>query len=224
MKLSGILYLHRITDNRMGGTPQRNLCMFGKLCGDEPAKKVVFVTTMWDRISPEVGATREKELETFLKPMLNLKALQTRFDNQSTSAWRIVNLVLTELSPNMPMLLQEELVDLKRPLNETQAGRAIHDNAQKLLAQFKDTLQSMEREGKNQNDPQVLAGLEAERMRILTELDKVMEEAEGLKIPLKRRISAFFSRGPKAVSSSSSRDNIRLNLRLLQKGVKFPGN
>jgi len=177
MKLSGIPYLHRITDNRMGGTPQRNLCMFGKLCGDEPAKKV-FVTTMWDRISPEVGVTCEMELETFLKPMLNLKALQTRFDNQST---RIVNqLVLTELGPNMPMLLQEELVDLKRHLNETQAGRAIHDNAQKLLAQFKDTLQSMEREGKNQNDPQVLAGLEAERMRILTELEKVMEEAEGL--------------------------------------------
>ena len=184
----------------MGGTPQRNLCMFGKLCGDEPAKKVVFVTTMWDKISAEVGGKREKELETFLKPMLDLDAVQTRFDNRLTSAWRIVNLVLTELSPNMPMLLQEELVDLKRPLNETQAGRTIHDNAQKLLAQVRDTLQSIEREVKNQNDPQVLADLEADRMRTLAELERVMEEAVRLKVSLKRRISAFFSRRPKAVS------------------------
>jgi len=60
VKLSGILYLHRITDNRMGGAPQRNLRMFGRLCGDEPAKKVVFVTTMWDKISTNVGEQREK--------------------------------------------------------------------------------------------------------------------------------------------------------------------
>jgi len=39
IKLAGIIYLHRITDNRMAGTPHRNLRMFGQLCGDQAVKK-----------------------------------------------------------------------------------------------------------------------------------------------------------------------------------------
>lgn len=35
VRLAGILYLHRIGDNRLGGTAMKNLRMFKKLCGDE---------------------------------------------------------------------------------------------------------------------------------------------------------------------------------------------
>lgn len=33
-KLTGIIYLHRVSDNRMQGTALMNLGMFKKLCGD----------------------------------------------------------------------------------------------------------------------------------------------------------------------------------------------
>ena len=46
--LSGILYLHRITDNRMAGTPLKNLQVFQKLCGRDALGKVYLTTTMWD--------------------------------------------------------------------------------------------------------------------------------------------------------------------------------
>lgn len=33
IRLTGILYLHRITDNRLGGCAMKNLKMFKKMCG-----------------------------------------------------------------------------------------------------------------------------------------------------------------------------------------------
>ena len=47
IKLVGIIYLHRITDNHMHGTPHRNLRMFGEICGDQAVKHVVLVTATY---------------------------------------------------------------------------------------------------------------------------------------------------------------------------------
>lgn len=51
--LAGILYFHRITDNRISGTANRNIRMFGKLCGSKAAEKVILVTTMWDQVAKQ---------------------------------------------------------------------------------------------------------------------------------------------------------------------------
>jgi hypothetical protein len=44
MKLSGLIYVHRISDVLMGGISSRNFRMFRKLCGDDTLKNVVIVT------------------------------------------------------------------------------------------------------------------------------------------------------------------------------------
>ena len=50
LKLSGLIYLHRITDDRMTGTATRNLTMMRKLCGDENLKNVLLATTRWEMV------------------------------------------------------------------------------------------------------------------------------------------------------------------------------
>lgn len=45
VKLSGIIYLHRITDPRMTGSIRRNLLMFKKLCGEDSFSSVTLATT-----------------------------------------------------------------------------------------------------------------------------------------------------------------------------------
>ncbi|KAF9036858.1 hypothetical protein BJ165DRAFT_1506484 [Panaeolus papilionaceus] len=60
--LAGVLYFHRITDNRMSGTANRNIRMFGKLCGSKAAEKVVLVTTMWDLIARQDGENKYRPL------------------------------------------------------------------------------------------------------------------------------------------------------------------
>ena len=55
LKLSGIIYLHRIPDLRVGGAAVANLQMFRGLCGDSNLESVVLATTMWDQTDKEKG-------------------------------------------------------------------------------------------------------------------------------------------------------------------------
>ena len=61
-KLAGIIYIHRISDERFTGVSVRNFKMFRQLCGDSTLKNVIFVTNMWGKVPKEVGEAREKEL------------------------------------------------------------------------------------------------------------------------------------------------------------------
>jgi hypothetical protein len=65
--LNGIIYMHRITDVRMGGASTRNLRTFRTLCGEDCLPNVLLVTSMWDTLlcSPggrALGEQREAEL------------------------------------------------------------------------------------------------------------------------------------------------------------------
>ncbi|THH15941.1 hypothetical protein EUX98_g9380, partial [Antrodiella citrinella] len=49
-RLHGIVFLHRITDVRMGGVAKKNFRLFRKLCGDETLRSVIIATTMWQDV------------------------------------------------------------------------------------------------------------------------------------------------------------------------------
>jgi len=79
--LTGLLYLHRITDNRVGGVSRKNMQMFHSLCGNAALKNVILCTTMWSGVSADVGAEREEELESkFWQKMIAKGASTTRYD------------------------------------------------------------------------------------------------------------------------------------------------
>jgi hypothetical protein len=199
-KLAGIIYLHRISDNRMAGTPLRNLRMFGELCGDQAVKKVVLVTTMWDRVQGDTGERREKQLfENYWNGMMKLGASTSRFLNSTDSAWIIINLILEEHA-NEALLLQEELVDLKRSLNETQAGKTLYSDLQRLLAEQRDTVRSLAEQARDESNPQLARQLDDEYKRIQKDLDKTFTEIKSLKIPLGRKLMQLFAKKSRGVS------------------------
>ena len=63
VKLSGMLYFHRIIDPRMQGSAKKNLLMFQALCGSGQFTSVILVTTMWENVAEREGIRRETELE-----------------------------------------------------------------------------------------------------------------------------------------------------------------
>jgi hypothetical protein len=90
MKLSGLIYVHRISDVRMGGISSRNFRMFRKLCGDDTLKNVVIVTNTWSEVGQAKGEMREAELKNkFFKPALDKGAQMLRHDNTVQSAHNI---------------------------------------------------------------------------------------------------------------------------------------
>jgi len=210
IKLTGILYLHRITDVRMSGTTWRNLRMFGKLCGDNPASKVIFVTTMWDKTSTRQGEQREQrekrenELkEKYWRPMLELGARTDRFlQNNENCAQDIVKRLLDPYaSEATPTLLQEETVDQNRAIVETEAAKALYSQMQTLLSQHKAALEDLQEAAKRTNNPQMLAELQKEEARVQSELDKTFADSRKLKLSLLRRIRLFFTRKTDGVCS-----------------------
>jgi hypothetical protein len=67
--LSGILYLHPITDVRLRGNAGLNLRFLKELAGKEFYKNVTFVTTMWDGLTEPRRVKAEKtELQLQEKP------------------------------------------------------------------------------------------------------------------------------------------------------------
>ncbi|KAL4078024.1 P-loop containing nucleoside triphosphate hydrolase protein [Scleroderma citrinum] len=125
--LSGLLYFHRISDNRVAGTPLRNLNMFKELCGRDNFKNVVLVTTMWSEVLEDVGLQREEELQNdFWKAMINLGSTTHRFHLTEESAWEIINAISVSLpEERRPLLIQQEMVDENKPLHKTSAGKTV---------------------------------------------------------------------------------------------------
>jgi hypothetical protein len=122
-KLHGIIYLHRISDVRVGGVSKRNFSMFRKLCGNPSLKNVLIVTNMWDNVSEDVGEARETELaneDMFFKPALDNHAQLLRHNNTLDSARSI----LRQVTGNHPMSLdvQRELVEDHKDILQTAAG------------------------------------------------------------------------------------------------------
>jgi len=183
----------------MAGTAFRNLQMFGKLCGEEPASKVRFVTTMWDKISEEKGKERESEFsENCWRPMLELGARTERFIQCNEACAQAIIKQLVN-SDTRKTLLQEETVELNRHIHETEAARMLYIQLQTLLRQYKATLAELRKTMKQMENPQTLADLQKEEACIQFELDKTFGETKKLKIPLGRRIQLFFSRQPNMV-------------------------
>ncbi|KAJ3513210.1 hypothetical protein NLJ89_g3074 [Agrocybe chaxingu] len=198
VKLAGIVYVHRITDNRMAGTPHRNLRMFGELCGEKAAQRVVLVTTMWDKLkNPEVGGKRERELHaSYWKVMLEKNATSSRFSNTEKDAWKIVTTILEkhEKLRAEAVLLQEELVDFRRRLNETQAGQTLYTDLQKLLAKQKETLTHLAEQAKRANNAKLAADFEEQRRITEAALEKTFQQVDALKVPFSRRVRLFFAK------------------------------
>ncbi|KAH6708801.1 hypothetical protein BKA61DRAFT_490578 [Leptodontidium sp. MPI-SDFR-AT-0119] len=153
IRLSGIIYLHRITDMPLGGSALKNLSMFKKLCGEDFYSNIVLVTTMWGNLtSPslfeEVGIQREKQPladPKWWRLMSQRGSKVYRHQAERQSALDIVD-YLVQRSETAPLLdIEKELVDEKKTLVETSAGQEINkelQEASKKWAKERDDLRN----------------------------------------------------------------------------------
>ncbi|KAF9445480.1 hypothetical protein P691DRAFT_266948 [Macrolepiota fuliginosa MF-IS2] len=92
VRLSGLIYLHRITDNHISGLSTRYPRVLGEICGDIAMKQVVLVSVMWQKVKPDVGITREGGLRNGpWKILLDKGSRIDRLGNaEPREAWRII--------------------------------------------------------------------------------------------------------------------------------------
>ena len=132
--LSGIVYLHRITDTRVAGSARRALHLFQRICGEDNYKNVILATTFWNSIAhcEEIGVDREQQLlsnEGFWKCMKEKGAQTTRL----TRDYKTILPVLMNIAakPLVTLGIQHEL-NQGCTLEGTMASLFIRDDSAKL--------------------------------------------------------------------------------------------
>ncbi|KZP32005.1 hypothetical protein FIBSPDRAFT_1037121 [Athelia psychrophila] len=93
--LTGILFIHRITDNRApsGETAHMRTPLLNALCGGSDLRNVVLVTTMCDEVGKATVTKRVADLqENFWKPMIaHGSRIDSSYRRTLASAWGILN-------------------------------------------------------------------------------------------------------------------------------------
>lgn len=137
--LAGVLYLHDITKGKMGGVGQRNLRMLENMIGVEGWDHCILVTTKWGcTTNPQAEEQREKTLEQeekYFGAMLrsSKSAKMARFDpkSQGTALKILKPMLKKKLAPQLSIQMVAS-DGPKLALGETDAGRIVADNLEKL--------------------------------------------------------------------------------------------
>jgi hypothetical protein len=183
--------------------------MFGDLVGNDALKNVILVSTMWSRVSPLIGESRQAELqETFWAKMIKEGSRADRLSPSTfEEAWRVVDTLIQDRDQREEILLQKELAQLGKDLRETEAGTNLYTPFQKLLADQKALLKSLIEQFRRENHAghEEVKMLERETQRIQKDFMEAFEKTDRVRVPIGRRILLFFF-GTKAKKSGSLQD------------------
>ncbi|KAI1734051.1 P-loop containing nucleoside triphosphate hydrolase protein [Xylaria scruposa] len=204
MKLSGIIYLHPISDTRMTHHATKNLQMFQKLTGDKNLGNVVLATSMWDRVSYEEGLAREGELkDKFWKLLITCGAKAMRHEGTPESAQAIARTLMAK-KPFF-VQLQKEMGRDNKALRDTAAGQQVMMELIRIREEHKRELADMEEMMRNTatENKLVVEALKEHYQGRLKDLEKTLRDERRLNeeavVSLTERIKALENRGMCAV-------------------------
>ncbi|KAJ4189097.1 hypothetical protein NW767_011748 [Fusarium falciforme] len=195
VKLAGIVYLHRITDNRVRGSSMKNLKMFQQLCGDEAFGHVILATSMWDTLdkaSKDVGDQREQELMSraeFWGTMYKSGSQVARWLGNEQSAQSIVGKIIEvhDKAGEAVLKIQQEMVNEDKDLDETAAGREVQREIAAAKAQLQEEikeLREMQEDMIKQSNEKLAQEFATQRQAIEKQLRDANEAQASLKISL----------------------------------------
>lgn len=126
--------MYDIRNPRFSGSARKNLHMFEKLVGEAALSNTVLVTNRWETINLKEGEERLKELTKNRKmwgDMIQKGSTVERFSGTAQDARRILKSVLNKRRRTI-LNIQQELVDRQLELSETEAGKTLLEEINKL--------------------------------------------------------------------------------------------
>jgi len=192
LRLSGLIYLHRITDPKMSGSAVKNLEIFKRLCGANAFPSVCLVTTRWNEVPAGTEGFREAEqretqlaqTDRYWGQMVKGGSQILRHDGDERSAREIVTKLIERGKP-VVLDIQREMIGGKLPLHRTSAGRFVsqeHDAMRrKYEAELKE-LQESKEEAIKERDLDGLAVLQAQELDFAAQRQELQHEQKGLEL------------------------------------------
>jgi chromosome segregation ATPase len=200
-KLAGVIYVHRICDDKFGGLAVKNFRMFRELCGEKTLKNVILMTNMWGRVVPQQGAAREQQLkDEHFKAAVDKGARICRHNNTPESARAILRKILE----NQPAVLkiQHELINERKEIGETGAGAELNRELQELAEKHRREMRELEEnmlKAMEEKDEESREELEEEKRRVVEKMDRLQQDSaemqskfEQARREMEERINARF--------------------------------
>jgi len=149
------------------------------MCGDRALRNVVIVTNMWGKVTPEVGADRERELASnFFKHALDNKAQLLSHGDTTESAHNIIRAILDKRQ--VTLQIQKEIILEGRLIEETAAGKELRKELDERVKKHQEQLRELQ-EMLNQtraDDGETRQELDQELSRLRRELEIMSREAD----------------------------------------------
>ncbi|KAH7908546.1 hypothetical protein BJ138DRAFT_1012564, partial [Hygrophoropsis aurantiaca] len=186
VKISGIIYLHDISEHRSIEPSRRSFHVFQHVFGVEASHNVIYATTKWDSTESYWAENREQPLREMLRESLNHGAEMPRFMGTRQSAWDIINSITSKRHLLDALQIQNEMVELGKFLPETTAGKFLRSWLQGQVSARRKMIDEIEAEGQARlSSPGKLEDLQIQISVLLGQMHK-------LEIPVRKRIMAFF--------------------------------
>jgi hypothetical protein len=186
IRLSGIVYLHSIDEVRFAGSAMKNLRMFKELCGEECLGNVVLATTHWKKENLKVQQSREEQLRTNQDKwsfMISKGSKMFRQDRGATSAVEIVRYLVSRQS-TVILTIQRELVDEKKDLDKTGAGKEVNADREEERLKFEKRLEKIQsgfQEAKRAKDREEQQRLRAYHQEVEAKLAKIEQDGKKMR-------------------------------------------
>ena len=184
-KVTGVIYVHAITEPRMRGSAMKNLRMFRQVVGDENMRHCCLVTTKWSKQNEDLSHSREDELrngDTFWKPLLKRGATIKRFNDTEKSAMDII--APFTMCDRFLMKLTKEYNLEGKQLDMTDAGREVSDDMEKAKKAHKEEISLLKEERERalkDKDDEMVKLIDDERRQLQSKIDEMKEGQELLK-------------------------------------------
>ncbi|KAJ8114631.1 hypothetical protein OPT61_g3543 [Boeremia exigua] len=148
VRLSGIVYLHNITETRVKGSAVQGLKIFKAICGIEAFHGITMATTFWDKVGMGDMHQADKnwlELQqnvNFWKELIDGGCSKQMLSAGRTSAMQVVQGIANR-DIRLVLKMQSQLVDERLLIYETDAGKQLKEawfqERSGLLAEIKET-------------------------------------------------------------------------------------
>ena len=175
IQLSGVLYMHPISDFRMQGSAMRSLKLLKALCGQDAYSSIVLTATHCGKVSNQKRRERMFELRSkpyFWQDICRDGAITVEFGDNTESALGILDLIIS-MEKRHVLQFQRQMVDKAMQLHETDAGKELQSTMlvglQALkaeLAGLRAELQLALRKGQEHDAEQIQHDLEELNRRI----------------------------------------------------------
>ena len=177
--LTGIIYVHRISDVRFTGTAAKSFKTLLAMCGDRALRNVVIVTNMWGKVTPEVGDARKEELaNSFFKRALDNGAKFIAHDDTVESTHNIIRTILD--NQQVTLRIQKEIVHQGKMIEETAAGKELRRELDERVKKHLEQLQELQEmlDQTEADDGETRRELEQELSRLRQELEVMNRESD----------------------------------------------